>query len=217
MAPGAPGSRDPRRCRDRRPVRAGDRVRCRRHDDRADRRPRDGIAAAEPVPRAPADRALARGQTLRQMARRQLPPTSTRSSGCCCASRRWCARCRSCARWTSTRSSSTNRGALAVDARIVVDSAPQAPGSRPDKYGHLAIQPYPTRHEQGLAAARRGRIHRAADPSRRRADAAGRSSSQLSPESRYFRFVSAITELPPSMLARLTLIDYDREMALVAV
>ncbi|HEX5631769.1 MAG TPA: GNAT family N-acetyltransferase, partial [Gemmatimonadales bacterium] len=39
----------------------------------------------------------------------------------------------------------------------------------------------------------------------------------LSPESRYFRFVSSMTELPPSMLARFTLIDYDREMALVAV
>jgi acetyltransferase len=39
----------------------------------------------------------------------------------------------------------------------------------------------------------------------------------LSRESRYFRFVSSLTELPPSMLARFTLIDYDREMALVAV
>ena len=39
----------------------------------------------------------------------------------------------------------------------------------------------------------------------------------LSPESRYFRFVSSMIELPPSMLARFTLIDYDREMALVAV
>ena len=40
---------------------------------------------------------------------------------------------------------------------------------------------------------------------------------RISPESRYFRFVSPITELTPSMLARFTLIDYDREMALVAV
>jgi len=39
----------------------------------------------------------------------------------------------------------------------------------------------------------------------------------LSPESRYSRFVSSMRELPPSMLARFTLIDYDREMALVAV
>jgi acetyltransferase len=41
--------------------------------------------------------------------------------------------------------------------------------------------------------------------------------ASLSKESRYFRFVSSMTELPPAMLARFTLIDYDREMALVAV
>jgi acetyltransferase len=41
--------------------------------------------------------------------------------------------------------------------------------------------------------------------------------THLSPESRYFRFISSIVELPPAMLARFTLIDYDREMALVAV
>jgi acetyltransferase len=40
---------------------------------------------------------------------------------------------------------------------------------------------------------------------------------ELSPQSRYFRFVSSLKELPPSMLSRLTLIDYDREMALVAI
>ena len=40
---------------------------------------------------------------------------------------------------------------------------------------------------------------------------------ELSPESRYARFVSSIRELPPTMLSRFTLIDYDREMALVAV
>ena len=39
----------------------------------------------------------------------------------------------------------------------------------------------------------------------------------LSPESRYFRFASSLPELPLRMLSRFTLIDYDREMALVAV
>jgi acetyltransferase len=39
----------------------------------------------------------------------------------------------------------------------------------------------------------------------------------LSQESRYFRFASAISELPARVLSRFTLIDYDREMALVAV
>ena len=39
----------------------------------------------------------------------------------------------------------------------------------------------------------------------------------LSPESRRFRFQSALTTLTPAMLARFTQIDYDREMALVAM
>ena len=36
---------------------------------------------------------------------------------------------------------------------------------------------------------------------------------RLSPESRYFRFVSSMKELSERMLAKFTLIDYDREMA----
>jgi len=40
---------------------------------------------------------------------------------------------------------------------------------------------------------------------------------RIKPESRYFRFISRLSELPPSMLAQFTLIDYDREMALCAV
>ena len=39
----------------------------------------------------------------------------------------------------------------------------------------------------------------------------------LSGEARYFRFMQAIDELSPLMLARFTQIDYDREMALIAV
>jgi acetyltransferase len=40
---------------------------------------------------------------------------------------------------------------------------------------------------------------------------------KLSDQSRYYRFVSSLRELSVPMLARYTLIDYDREMALVAV
>jgi acetyltransferase len=39
----------------------------------------------------------------------------------------------------------------------------------------------------------------------------------LSAETRYFRFISTLAELPPKMLVRYTQIDYDRELALVAV
>jgi acetyltransferase len=39
----------------------------------------------------------------------------------------------------------------------------------------------------------------------------------LSDESRYFRFFYQLHELTPAMLARFTQVDYDREMALVAI
>ena len=39
-------------------------------------------------------------------------------------------------------------GAVAVDARIVIDHAPQIAGGRAGRYHHLAILPYPARYEQ---------------------------------------------------------------------
>ncbi|GAB4399836.1 MAG: GNAT family N-acetyltransferase [Rhodoferax sp.] len=104
------------------------------------------------------------------------------------------------------------RGALAVDARIVVDNA--APSVR--HYNHLAILPYPAQYEQLWPLAGGGEyvvrpIH-PDDAEMLQAFVRG-----LSPESRYFRFVSSMQELPPNMLSRFTLIDYDREMALVAL
>jgi acetyltransferase len=39
----------------------------------------------------------------------------------------------------------------------------------------------------------------------------------LSPQSKYFRFMRALHELTPEMLVRFTQIDYDQEMALLAV
>jgi acetyltransferase len=107
-------------------------------------------------------------------------------------------------------------GALAVDARIVVSSAPQALGALGHHYQHLAIKPYPAGYEQVWPLRGGGEytvrpIH--TDDAQMLQDLVLR----ISPESRYFRFVSPIIELTPSMLARFTLIDYDREMALVAV
>ena len=103
-------------------------------------------------------------------------------------------------------------GAVAVDARIVIDHAPQAPGS----YPHLAILPYPASHEREWPMKGGGlyriRPIRPDDAEMLQAFVRG-----MSEESRYFRFASAMPELPARMLARYTLIDYDREMALVAV
>jgi acetyltransferase len=103
-------------------------------------------------------------------------------------------------------------GSLAVDARIVIDSAPLTARH----YNHLAILPYPTQHEQVWPLRGGGEytvrpVH--PDDASMLQDFVRR----LSPESRYFRFVSSMQELPATMLARFTLIDYDREMALVAI
>jgi acetyltransferase len=103
-------------------------------------------------------------------------------------------------------------GAVAVDARVVIEHAPPDTAS----YQHLAILPYPTAHEREWPMPGGGvytiRPIQPDDAQMLQDFVRG-----LTPESRYFRFVSAMTELPPAMLARYTLIDYDREMALVAV
>ena len=103
-------------------------------------------------------------------------------------------------------------GAVAVDARIVIDHAP--PAAR--DYAHLAILPYPSAYEREWPMKGGGlytiRPVRPDDANMLQALVRG-----LSQESRYFRFASAIPELPTRMLSRYTLIDYDREMALVAV
>ena len=39
----------------------------------------------------------------------------------------------------------------------------------------------------------------------------------MSSQSKYFRFMHAINDLTPEMLSRFTKIDYDREMAFVAM
>lgn len=103
-------------------------------------------------------------------------------------------------------------GAVAVDARIVVGNTTAT--ARP--YQHLSILPYPAHFKQEWPL--RGGGHytiRAIHPDD------GQMLQELvrglSPESRYNRFVSALTELSPGMLAKFSLIDYDREMALVAI
>ncbi|CAG4884015.1 putative Acetyl-CoA synthetase (ADP-forming) alpha and beta chains [Georgfuchsia toluolica] len=107
-------------------------------------------------------------------------------------------------------------GAVAVDARIVIDALPQSYVPRANNYDHLAILPYPARYEKTWPMPDGGEytvrpIH--PDDAQPIQDFV----HKLSNESRYMRFVSSLTELPPPLLASLTLIDYDLEMALVAV
>jgi acetyltransferase len=104
-------------------------------------------------------------------------------------------------------------GAAVVDARAVVrkvTSINDAP------YAHMAILPYPNLLTKEFTA--RGGVRcvfRAIRPED--ANTLQRFVRELSDESRYFRFLSTLAELSPSMLARFTQIDYDREMAIIAV
>ncbi len=103
-------------------------------------------------------------------------------------------------------------GVIAVDARIAV--AP--PKTSTAYYGHMAIHPYPPELETSW------QLPDGTDVSVRPIRPEDAEIEQdfvenLSAESKYFRFMQSMDRLTPLMLARFTQIDYDREMALVAV
>jgi len=103
-------------------------------------------------------------------------------------------------------------GALALDARIVI--APRVPTA--DRYGHMAIHPYPAHlvtHWQ-LPSGHDVLIRPIRPEDAQLTQTFVRS---LSEESKYFRFMDTLSELSPTALARLTQIDYTREMALLAL
>ena len=103
-------------------------------------------------------------------------------------------------------------GVIAVDARVIV--AP--PKTSTEHYGHMAIHPYPPELETTW------QLPDGTDVSVRPIRPEDAEIEQdfvqnLSAESKYFRFMQSVDKLTPLMLARFTQIDYDREMALIAV
>ena len=103
-------------------------------------------------------------------------------------------------------------GAIAADARIVIDQGLPA-GS--DRYAHMAIHPYPLHLIQDWKIGDGGVVRtRPVRP-----EDAGLVLSffdGLSAETRFMRFMEELKELSPALVARFTQIDYDREMALIA-
>ena len=81
--------------------------------------------------------------------------------------------------------------------------------------GHLAIPPYPAELAGGFDA--KGEILSIRPIRPEDAVAHGEFFRRLSPEDVRFRFFSAMRELSHEQMARLTQIDYEREMAFVAV
>jgi acetyltransferase len=103
-------------------------------------------------------------------------------------------------------------GAVAVDARIAIENIPLVAG----RYDHMAIHPYPShlitdyQTRDGLTVTIR--------PIRPEdADLEQEFVRNLSSEAKYYRFMNTLRELSSGQLVRLTQIDYDREMAFVAV
>lgn len=104
-------------------------------------------------------------------------------------------------------------GCLAVDAQLTLDPLR---GAGQVRYAHMAIHPYPAHLCQSWPMRDGNVVHvrpvRPEDAPLEQAFV-----SAMSDESRYFRFMDATRELPPSQIVRLTQVDYDREMALIAV
>ncbi len=106
----------------------------------------------------------------------------------------------------------TADGVEIVGARVVVDAKRKSsPG-----YRHMAIHPYPTGLESDwqLSDGMRLRVRpiRPED-----AELERNFIGALSEQSRYFRFFYRLHQLTPAMLARFTQVDYDRELALLAL
>lgn len=103
-------------------------------------------------------------------------------------------------------------GAIALDARIEIDpAAVEAPGPNPA----LALRPYPAGWETEFAAGDsryRVRPIKPADISLYPAFLA-----RISPTDVRLRFLAARKTFPDEMLKRLTQLDYDRDMAFVAL
>jgi acetyltransferase len=98
-------------------------------------------------------------------------------------------------------------GVLAADAWLRL----RPPGER----AYLAIPPYPENLIRHCEIGGERLVIRPIRPEDAEAHAAF--FKRLSPEDVRYRFFTSLRELPPEMMARLTQIDYEREMAFIAV
>lgn len=104
-------------------------------------------------------------------------------------------------------------GCLAIEARLTIESSIGA-GQR--KYAHMAIHPYPAHLCQNWPM-QDGSVIEVRPVRPEDALLEQEFVAAMSDESRYFRFMDSTRELPTSQLIRLTQVDYDRELGLIAV
>ncbi len=103
-------------------------------------------------------------------------------------------------------------GVMALDARIIVKHY----GSEQRPYSHMAIHPYPSHLLSKMQLP--GGTELSIRPIRPEdAEIEQKFVRGLSDKAKFFRFFQPLDELTPAMLARFTQIDYDREMAFIAV
>lgn len=101
---------------------------------------------------------------------------------------------------------------IALDARVEIDYITPAQ----ERYAHIAIHPYPaylTAHWQ----LKDGTDIEIRPIRPEDAEIEKEFIENLSPQSRYYRFMHTLKHVSPEMLVRFTQIDYHRELALIAV
>ncbi|MDX1740264.1 MAG: bifunctional acetate--CoA ligase family protein/GNAT family N-acetyltransferase, partial [Rhodothermales bacterium] len=104
------------------------------------------------------------------------------------------------------------QGGMALDVRVSIDHVTP----HLDPYHHMAVHPYPVHLSSTIQLADGTDVTiRPIRPEDAQIEHAF--VRDLSPEAKYFRFMRRLQELTPEMLIRFTQIDYDREMALIAV
>ena len=105
----------------------------------------------------------------------------------------------------------SEQDAIALGVRVVLERKQQ---QRP--YTHLAIHPYPLQWQRNITNKHNNsfllRPVRPSDGQHIRELV-----KNMSAESRYFRFMHALNDLSPRMVVQFTKLDYDRQMAFVAV
>ncbi len=102
-------------------------------------------------------------------------------------------------------------GAIAMDVQVVLERS-----KAQKEYAHLAIHPYPWRWVR-LTQLKRGRTVQLRPIRPEDGESIKNMVHNMSAESKYFRFMHAINDLSPQMVAQFTKLDYDRQMAFVAV
>lgn len=104
----------------------------------------------------------------------------------------------------------SDEGAIAMDVQVVLERAHQE-----KRYSHLAIHPYPWQWVRDVELKNNTPVQlRPIRPED--AESIKTLVRDMSAESRYFRFMHALNELSPRMVAQFTKLDYDRQMAFVA-